>query len=396
MIKLLIKMFVKDYEDVKNPEVRTAYGVFAGGLGIVCNIFLFAAKLVVGILTASVSIIADAVNNLSDAGASIITMIGFKLAAKPADYKHPYGHGRIEYIAGFMVSSVIVIMGVELLKTSVDKILHPSFMKFSIVSVIILVLSVAVKLWMAAYNRYMGKLVDSSAMMATATDSLSDVLATSVVIVGVIISMVFGISVDGYAGSIVALLIIFAGFSAAKETIQPLLGEPPEREFVSKIEELCLADEHIIGVHDLIVHNYGPGRVYASVHAEVPYNMDILEAHECIDEAERRISEKMKCFVTIHMDPIINDDETINSLKEFTKECIKEVDPTISMHDFRVVKGPVHTNLIFDVVVSYGYSMTDDELIEAIQKKITEKQINCHAVINVDKDHTNTMRHQDQ
>jgi len=385
MIDLLLKRFIKDYDKTKNPEVRTRYGVFAGIVGIICNLILFLAKIIAGVLTASVSIMADAVNNLSDAGSSIVTLIGFKLAGKPADYEHPYGHGRIEYISGFIVSGAIIIMGFELLTTSFRKILHPTPLEVSVSSLIILVLSILMKMWMAKFNKYLGNKVDSAAMKATATDSLSDCVATSVVLIGVLLTLFSDINIDGIAGVVVAVFVILAGFGAAKDTLQPLLGQPPTKEFVQELENIVLQDKHIIGVHDLIVHNYGPGRVYASLHAEVPANMDMMEAHDYIDMAERRVEKRMKCFISIHMDPVITDDEVINEQKAVVQEIIDDISPDISMHDFRTIKGPHITNLIFDVLVPFGFDMKDDEIVSRIKDALRDKHENWRAVIQVDK-----------
>lgn len=385
MIEFLLKTFVKDYKNTKEPKIRTRYGVFAGIVGIICNIILFTAKIIAGIITASVSIMADAVNNLSDAGSSIITLIGFKLAGKPADYEHPYGHGRMEYISGFMVSAAIVIMGFELLKSSFGKILHPTALEYSIPSIIILVFSILMKIWMAGFNRNLGKRVDSSAMKATATDSLSDCIATSVVLVSALLSLIFDINVDGYAGIVVAVFVMLAGVGAAKDTLQPLLGQPPTKEFVKELESLVLQDEHLIGVHDLIVHNYGPGRVYASLHAEVPASMDMMEAHDYIDMAEQRVEQNMNCFISIHMDPVVTDDEVINELRQMTVEVVESVGEELKIHDFRTVKGPYLTNLIFDVLVPYNYQLSDEEIKNRIQEQITAKHQECHAVIKIDK-----------
>ena len=385
MIDLLLKRFIKDYDKTKNPEVRTRYGVFAGIVGIICNLILFLAKIIAGVLTASVSIMADAVNNLSDAGSSIVTLIGFKLAGKPADYEHPYGHGRIEYISGFIVSGAIIIMGFELLTTSFRKILHPTPLEVSVSSLIILVLSILMKMWMAKFNKYLGNKVDSAAMKATATDSLSDCVATSVVLIGVLLTLFSDINIDGIAGVVVAVFVILAGFGAAKDTLQPLLGQPPTKEYVQELQNIVLQDKHIIGVHDLIVHNYGPGRVYASLHAEVPANMDMMEAHDYIDMAERRVEKRMKCFISIHMDPVITDDEVINEQKAVVQEIIDDISPDISMHDFRTIKGPHITNLIFDVLVPFGFDMKDDEIVSRIKDALRDKHENWRAVIQVDK-----------
>ena len=394
MIDLLLKRFIKDYDKTKNPEVRTRYGVFAGIVGIICNLILFLAKIIAGVLTASVSIMADAVNNLSDAGSSIVTLIGFKLAGKPADYEHPYGHGRIEYISGFIVSGAIIIMGFELLTTSFRKILHPTPLEVSVSSLIILVLSILMKMWMAKFNKYLGNKVDSAAMKATATDSLSDCVATSVVLIGVLLTLFSDINIDYVVKNKIKSddykwivpdnnkRVIKVGKK------QPLLGQPPTKEYVQELQNIVLQDKHIIGVHDLIVHNYGPGRVYASLHAEVPANMDMMEAHDYIDMAERRVEKRMKCFISIHMDPVVTDDEVINHLRNMTTEVVKSVGEELDIHDFRTVKGPYITNLIFDVLVPYNYHLSDDEIKKQIQKKITEKQRECRAVIKIDKSYT--------
>ena len=276
-------------------------------------------------------------------------------------------------------------MGFELFTTSFRKILHPTPLEVSVPSLIILVLSILMKMWMAKFNKYLGNKVDSAAMKATATDSLSDCVATSVVLIGVLLTLFSNINIDGIAGVVVAVFVILAGFGAAKDTLQPLLGQPPTKEFVKELEDIVLQDKHIIGVHDLIVHNYGPGRVYASLHAEVPANMDMMEAHDYIDMAERRVEKHMKCFISIHMDPVITDDEVINHLRKMTMEVVKSVGEELDIHDFRTVKGPFITNLIFDVLVPYNYHISDDEIKHTIQKKITEKQSECRAVIKIDK-----------
>ena len=385
LINVLCRIFVKNYKDTKNPKVRLEYGIFAGIVGIICNIVLFLTKLTAGFLTSSLSIMADAINNLSDAGSSIVTLAGFKLASKPADSEHPYGHGRIEYISGFIVSMLIIVMGVELLRSSVEKIFNPQPLEFSFISIIILIFSILLKMWMAKFNKRLGDKVDSAAMKATATDSLSDCVATSVVLIGVLLTLFSDINIDGIAGVVVAVFVILAGFGAAKDTLQPLLGQPPTKEYVQELQNIVLQDKHIIGVHDLIVHNYGPGRVYASLHAEVPANMDMMEAHDYIDMAERRVEKRMKCFISIHMDPVITDDEVINEQKAVVQEIIDDISPDISMHDFRTIKGPHITNLIFDVLVPFGFNMKDDEIVGRIKDALRNKHENWRAVIQVDK-----------
>ncbi len=385
MTKLLIKLFIRDCDNIKEPEVRASYGMLSGVVGIICNVILFAFKFFAGIITGAVSVSADAFNNLSDAGSSIITFIGFKMAGKPADIDHPYGHGRIEYIAGLIVSMAIVVMGYELFTQSIDRIVNPQNTVFSVLSVAILIGSILIKMWMALFNRYMGKKLDSAAMLATSADSLSDCISTAVVLISLFISTFTGVNVDGIAGIIVAVFVFMAGFEAAKDTLQPLLGQPPEKEFVDALESLITENECIIGVHDLIVHNYGPGRVFASVHAEVPYKMNMLEAHDIIDLAEQKVKEKLGCELSIHMDPVVTDDDEINELRTLVKTVINDISSELKMHDFRVTKGPYITNLIFDVVAPFGYKLSDEELKNLISEKISEKDNKCRCVINIDK-----------
>lgn len=388
MTNLLLKLFVKNYDDVKNAQVRQAYGVFSGIVGIICNLILFGLKFFAGWITGSVSISADAFNNLSDAGSSIITLVGFKMAGKPADTEHPFGHGRIEYIAGMIVSAVIIVMAIELFKDSVDKIFHPEAMEISVISVVILVGSILMKMWMAFFNTKLGKKIDSAAMKATATDSLSDCIATTVVLGSLFVTTFTGFNIDGFAGAVVAVFVFMAGVEAAKETVYPLLGQPPEKEFVQEIEKLVMEDEHIIGIHDLIVHDYGPGRVFVSLHAEVPYSMDMLKAHDIIDIAERRVASEMNCGISIHMDPVVNDDEEVNELKSMVTEILASIDKDLSMHDFRTTKGPYLTNLIFDIAVPFKYKYSDEELKQMISQAIAARKEQCYAVITVERLYT--------
>lgn len=382
---ILLRIFVKDYKDVNNIKVREAYGVFSGIVGVVCNVILFAAKFFAGVITGSVSISADAFNNLSDAGSSIVTLAGFKMAGKPADEDHPFGHGRIEYIAGMIVSAVIIVMAIELLKNSAAKILKPEAIEFHAASVLILIFSVLLKFWMAYFNTSLGKKIDSAAMKATAADSLSDCIATGVVLLSVLTAKFTGVNIDGIAGVVVAVFVFMAGIEAAKETIYPLLGQPPEEAFVQQLKEVIMEDEHIIGIHDLIVHNYGPGRVFVTLHAEVPYTMDLLAAHDIIDIAEQRVSESMNCGISIHMDPIVNDDKEVEELKGMVLEVIKQTDERLSIHDFRSTKGPYLTNLIFDLVVPHQYKYTDKEIRDIVREEIRKKNDKCFAVITVER-----------
>ncbi len=386
MTGLLVKMFIKDGENTSSPKVRAAYGMLSGCVGIVCNCILFVFKFIAGIITGAVSVSADAFNNLSDAGSSIVTFIGFKMAGKPADNDHPFGHGRIEYISGLIVAMAIMVMGVELFKQSLDRVIHPVETEFKIITVVILAGSILMKMWMAVFNRSLGKRLDSAAMKATATDSLSDCVSTSVVLVSLFISYFSGFNIDGYAGMIVAVFVFLAGIEAANDTLQPLLGQPAEKEFVDRIEAIVTEDEMIIGVHDLIIHNYGPGRIFASMHAEVPYNVDMLEAHDVIDLAEQRVKDEMGCEISIHMDPVVTDDEEINELRVMTTEVVKAIDAELKIHDFRVTKGPYIINLIFDVLAPYKFALTDEELKKRIADDISAKNSKCRTVINVDKD----------
>ena len=385
MINLLVKTFVKNSEDIDNPQVRQSYGVFAGIVGIICNVLLFSFKFIAGIITGAVSISADAFNNLSDAGSSVITLIGFKMAGKSPDSEHPYGHGRVEYLSGLLVASIIIIMAIELFKSSVEKIMHPEVMEFSLLSVIILVGSILMKMWMALFNTRLGNKISSAAMKATATDSMSDCIATTVVLVSLFISSFSGYNIDGIAGVIVAVFVFLAGIDAANDTIQPLLGKPPEKEFVNEITSCILEDKRIMGIHDMIVHDYGPGRVFVTVHAEIPYEMDMLKAHDIIDMAEHKVSQKFHCGITIHMDPVVTDDASINELKNVSQQVIQNIDPQISMHDFRVVTGPHRTNLIFDIVIPFGYKIPDEVLKKKIRDDIFAVKDNFYANITIDK-----------
>ena len=386
MVTILINLLIKEKEDVKNPKVRQQYGMLCGMVGIVLNIFLFLGKFLAGTISHSISITADAVNNLSDAGSSCVTLVGFKMAGAKPDVGHPFGHGRIEYIAGLIVSGAILLMAVELVKTSVSKILHPQPVQFGMLTGIILAISILVKLYMAYYNYRIGKKVDSAAMRATATDSLSDVCATTAVLLAAVAGESTGLKIDGWCGVLVGIFIFYAGIQAAKETLDPLLGQAPEETLVRQIEEIVLAQEEICGIHDLLVHDYGPGRLMISLHAEVPAEGNILELHDVIDNTEVELRRKLNCDAVIHMDPIVTEDQHILSLKKNVEEIIRAIDPVISMHDFRVVVGPTHTNLIFDIVIPYEYKLSDAALTEQIQEHVKERLGEDHfVVIQVDK-----------
>lgn len=390
MITFLSRLFIKHREDTSSLRVRTAYGILCGIVGICLNLLLFAGKLFAGILSGSIAATTDAFNNLSDAGSSIITLTGFKLAGQKPDSEHPFGHGRFEYIAGLVVSMIILLMGFELLKTSFEKIIKPEEMEFNLLAMIILIISIAIKGYMAFYNSRVGKKISSSAMKATALDSFSDIAATTAVLISMLLNYFVHINVDGYCGAIVAIFIMFAGIKAAKETISPLLGQPPEEEFVNKIQEIVLAHDGIVGIHDLIVHDYGPGRVMISLHAEVPASSDIWEAHDMIDNIEKELTKKLNCSAVIHMDPIETDNEVTIKAKEEVIRLLKDYDQRISIHDFRMVVGNTHTNLIFDAVVPFDFIGTDNEIREKLAGIIHSSNSSWYAVITIDKSYTKT------
>lgn len=384
MITLLARVFIKEQKD--KTKIRQAYGVLCGVVGIVLNIILFFGKFLAGTLSNSIAITADAFNNLSDAGSSFVTLIGFKLAGAKPDPEHPFGHGRMEYISGLVVAAAILLMAYELIRDSIHKIIYPEETEFSILIVVILAVSIFVKLYMSFYNRNIGKRIDSAAMRATATDSLSDTCATTVVLIATLVGHYTGFYIDGWCGALVGIFILFAGINAAKETLDPLLGQPPEEEFVENIHQIVMAHTEICGIHDLIVHDYGPGRQMISLHAEVPAEGDILAIHDVIDNVENELRAKLGCDATIHMDPIVTADEHIGELKEGVLNIVEEIDPIISIHDFRVVTGPTHTNLIFDVLVPFKFYISDEELVRMIEQKVKKRLgKNYYVVIKVDK-----------
>lgn len=385
MITFLSKIFIKNYQNSTDPDVRQSYGILCGAVGVALNLLLFTGKFLAGAVSNSIAVTADAFNNLSDAGSSIITLIGFKMAGQKPDPDHPFGHGRIEYISGLMVSFIILLMAFELFTSSVEKIMHPEELSFSPVILLILIVSILVKCYMFYYNRSLGKRLGSTAMLATSMDSFSDSLATAVVLLATIVSHLTGLVIDGYCGVLVALFICYAGIKAARETVSPLLGQAPDPEFVQQITDIVMSYDGVIGVHDLIVHNYGPGRVLISLHAEVPADGDILTMHDMIDLIEHKLRDTLHCSAVIHMDPVCTADEETIRLKEMVKAYLKDIDSTLTMHDFRVVAGPTHTNLIFDVVVPYRFRMSDSELVEAITGRIRQENNNYYAVIDVDK-----------
>ena len=384
MIKLLIRFFIQNSEQTDAPEVREKYGILSGIVGIFFNILLFSLKFLAGLLSGAISIIADAFNNLSDAGSSIITMIGFRISTQEADSDHPFGHGRSEYIAGLIVSIIILIMAFELIHSSFMKILHPEPVSFTPIVLLILAISILVKLYMYCYNTYISKKIASTALRATATDSFSDCLATSAVLLAMLVSHFLSVNIDGYCGILVGLFILWGGIQAARDTISPLLGQAPDPKFIQNIKSIVAQYPEVLGTHDLIVHDYGPGRRMISLHAEVPAKGDILKLHDTIDNIERRLQKELCCSAVIHMDPIMNDDAETLECQELVKGILAEIDPALSLHDFRIVKGPTHTNLIFDLVVPYQTPYSIDALKDAVKKKLQEKNAQYFAVIQID------------
>ncbi len=388
MVSLLAKLFIKDRENTSSPKVRQAYGILCGSIGIALNILLFAGKFLAGLLSGSIAVTADAFNNLSDAGSSLITLVGFKMAGQKPDPHHPFGHGRIEYLSGLMVSVAILIMAFELVRSSAEKILHPQPVDFSPLTLIILAASIAVKIYMAYYNRNIGRKIDSTAMKATAADSLSDTLATTVVLIAMLTGRFTGLQVDGYCGVLVGLFIFYAGYGAAKDTISPLLGQPPHPDFVRNVEEIVMSYDHVLGIHDMIVHDYGPGRVMLSLHAEVPADGNILVLHDMIDNIEHHLHDELHCEAVIHMDPIVTDDARTNHIRQKVAQLLTDNYPDVRFHDFRIVEGPTHTNIIFDVAVPFDYRYKDEEITAFLQNKIHDINNSYYAVIQVDKTYT--------
>ena len=384
MIELLAKWFIPHRDSMENGALRRAYGTLCGAVGIGLNILLFMGKFFAGQLSGSIAVTADAFNNLSDAGSSAVTLLGFRLAGKKPDTDHPFGHGRIEYISGLIVAGLILLMGVELAKSSFDKILHPEEVTFSALAVVILAVSVAVKLYMWFYNQRIGGKLRSAAMEATAMDSLSDAAATFAVLLATLIGKWTGLAVDGYVGLLVALFILFSAYKAAKETLSPLLGQAPDPELVQRIRDIVAEHDTVVGIHDLVVHDYGPGRQMVSLHAEVPASGDILELHDVIDNIERELHEKLHVQAVIHMDPIVTDDAEVDALRRQVAELARQVEPRMTVHDLRVVRGTTHTNLVFDAVLPLDAAITPAEAARRIREKVSELDGDYYAVVTVE------------
>ena len=388
MGKLLIKLFVRDYENTEDPKVRESYGKFAGVVGIISNLFLCIMKILIGVFSGSIAIIADGINNMADASSSIITLVGFRLASKPEDEDHPYGHARIEYLTGLFVSILIIVLGVQLFKTSLEKIFDPDTLEFSYITIITLVIAIAVKLWQSLFNISIGKKINSLTLIATGADSRNDVIATSAVLVSVLVVKFTGLQIDGYMGCLVALFIIWSGIQLVRDTISPLLGEAPDDDLVKAITETVKKEPGILGIHDLMVHNYGPGKIFASIHVEVDADGDLMKSHDMIDNIERIVKESLRIEFVIHMDPVKTNDPLIHRMKAVISEAFAPLDGVENIHDFRIVPGPTHTNIIFDVVLSMDCRYTEKEIQKIADDTVKAIDDNYFVVITFDRAYT--------
>lgn len=385
MTDLIVKTFIKDHKNINDQKVRTKYGILSGCVGIAVNVILCLLKFFVGSMTGSIAITADAVNNLSDAGSSAVTVFGFKMAGKPADRDHPFGHGRIEYITAMIVSFIILFMGIELAIQSVEKIRSPENVQFSLVGAIIIAVSIFGKLWLAFFNKNLGKRINSPAMTAVVADSISDIAATSITLIALILSNFFpNLHIDGWLGIVVACFVLKAGLEIFRDTLSTLIGKSPSKELVENLEKKILSYDHVSGIHDLIVHSYGPGRDFATVHVEMPSDLNVMVGHNIIDDIENDVKKEMGIDLTIHYDPIEVNNERVTELKEITENVVRKVNPELSIHDFRIVDGPMHTNLIFDVVIPYGFKESPNEIISEISSQISEINSSYFTVIKAE------------
>ena len=384
MTQLLLRLFVKDYRNTEDPAVRTRYGKLAGIVGIVCNVLLSAGKLLAGTLSGAVSITADGLNNLTDAASSLVTLLGFRLAARPADEKHPYGHARMEYLSGLAVAVMILVIGVELVKSSVQKILHPEAVEFSVLTAAVLTGSILLKLWMALFDRKLGRKISSAALIAAAADSRSDVIATGAVLLACVVGRLTGLMIDGWAGLLVALFILWSGVGVVKDTVDPLLGAKPDEALVRAIAYLMTSHVNILGFHDLMVHDYGPGRRFASVHAEIDHRIDPLVAHEILDEIERQAKRELHVDLVIHYDPVVTDDPEVAAVRTRVLQIMHGLDPRLSLHDFRMVSGQHHVNVIFDMVLPPEDAQTAEQLRRQIEAQLQDGKKTYHLIVTFD------------
>ena len=385
MIQWLVKRFVKDYQNTTDDKVRERYGMFSSVVGVICNVILFVVKYIMGTFAHSIAIVSDGFNNLSDSASCIITMFGYKLAAKPADKEHPYGHGRMEYLTSLVIATIIMVVGAETLKESVEKVVHPQAVSYSHIVLLSLIFSIAVKLWMAFFNRTLGKKIQSTTMIATSKDSTNDVFATLGTVVALLASNFVKLPVDGIMGIIVSVFILFSGYGIIKETVDMLLGKPAEPELVEEIKRIIMSDDMILGVHDLMIHNYGPGKMIGSVHVEVDAKGNLLEIHDKIDQIEKEIYTRLKMMMTIHMDPTETDNEFVMQCKEMIEKLLQLIDRNLTLHDFRAVVGKSHTNLIFDVVVPYDCKLKNQEIKEQLDQYLKKIEGTWYTVITFDR-----------
>ncbi|ARC85831.1 cation diffusion facilitator transporter family protein [Clostridium argentinense CDC 2741] len=388
--KLIVRKFIKNYDDVKNKDVREKYGYLGGIIGILINLLLFGIKVTIGIFSNSIAVIADAFNNLSDVGSSVITIFGFKLASKPADREHPFGHGRIEYISGLIVAFIVMIVGFQFVLSSIERIKNPTPVNFSLIPFLLILVSILFKVWLSSFYGYVGKTIDSSALKASSVDALSDVISSSTVALSLLLSNFFSFPLDGYMGIVVSLIILYAGYNLVKDTLNPLLGMAPDKELVESIQKSVLSYDNICGVHDLMIHNYGPGRIIASIHAEVPCNISIVKIHEIIDKAEKEVSKELDIYLVIHMDPINTNSEDVLKDRNILDEVLKNFPIIKSIHDFRVVGEGEIKNLIFDAVIDVSHHLSKDEehkLIKDIDNSIKKIHSKYNVIITIDKDY---------
>lgn len=385
MVNFLIKTFIKNSENTENPKIRQKYGTLSSIVGIICNVLLFLIKYAMGTLSHSISIVSDAFNNLSDCAGCLVTLLGYKMASKPADKNHPFGHGRMEYLTSLIIAALIIFVGIELLKNSVEKIINPVEIRFSFAVLISLVFSIAVKLWMAVFNAELGKKINSSVLAATAKDSKSDVIATSATLIALICSLFTALPVDGVMGLLVSVFILKSGYDIVKDTVDELLGKPADPEIINNIKEYVLKNDKIIGIHDLIIHSYGPGNIIGSCHVEVKSNESFTEVHDIVDSIEREIHNNLNILMTIHMDPIEVNDMLTNKCKKLVNNIIHSIDSSLDLHDFRIVSGESHTNLIFDLVVPFECKYSNEELKQKIDMQLSKENINYYTVIVFDK-----------
>ena len=384
MTDILLRLFIKNYEDTQNPAVRSAIGKLAGLTGIVCNCLLTVLKLVIGLLVGSMAIIADGVNNLSDAASSLTTLLGFRMAQRPADKQHPYGHARYEYLSGLAVAALILLIGAELVKSSIAKIINPQPIDISAATIALLAASVAVKLWMSGFYKALGKKINSTALYATSVDSRNDVISTCAVLLGCLVNYLFALNIDGYVGLAVAIFILYSSIGIAKDTISPLLGQQADEEMVDKITELVLSHEKVLGVHDLLVHDYGPGRCYASAHVELSADEDPMACHDIIDDIECDVLEKMNVHFVIHYDPVVQNDAEQNEMRRTVGEIVRGLNPAFSIHDFRIVRGSAQSKLVFDLAVPYSMIERKKEIKEQIEAALNKKGKKYVTIIRFD------------